>query len=41
MGRSIAYAQKGDKAKADADRKAALADDPQIASRAKRFGLTF
>jgi tetratricopeptide (TPR) repeat protein len=41
MGRSVAYSRKGDAAKADADHKAAVADDPDIASRAKRYGLDF
>ncbi len=41
MGRSIAWAHMGDPARADADRKAALADDPSIASQAERYGLKF
>lgn len=41
MGRSIAYARKGEKDRAAADKKAALADDPDIASRAERFSLSF
>jgi tetratricopeptide (TPR) repeat protein len=41
MGRSIAHARKGEKALADADRKAALADDPEISTRAQRYGLPF
>jgi len=41
MGRSIAHARKGEKALADADRKAAIADDPEINARAQRYGLSF
>ena len=41
MGRAIAHQKKGEKALADADRKAALADDPEIGSRAQRYGLPF
>jgi tetratricopeptide (TPR) repeat protein len=41
MGRSIAYAEKGDKSQSDADRKEALSQDPEIASRAQRYGLKF
>ena len=39
MGRAIAHAQKGEKALADVDRKAALSDDPDILARVQRFGL--
>jgi hypothetical protein len=41
MGRSIAHAHRGEKALADADRKAALTDDPEITARAQRYGLSF
>jgi tetratricopeptide (TPR) repeat protein len=41
MGRSIAHEHKGEKALAEADRKAAVADDPEIGSRAERYGLQF
>lgn len=41
MGRSIAYARKGQKALADADKKAAIADNPEIMSTAERYNLPF
>ena len=41
MGRSIAHAKKGESSLAEADRKAALAEDPEIGARAQRFGLQF
>ncbi|HKX92053.1 MAG TPA: DUF3857 domain-containing protein [Sphingomicrobium sp.] len=41
MGRSIAQARKGNKSLAEADRKAALAENPDIAAEAQRFGLQF
>lgn len=41
MGRSIARAHIGQKALADADKKAAIADDPDIGARAQRYNLPF
>ena len=41
MGRSSAQARKGNASLAEADRKAALAEDPDIGAEAQRFGLSF